>query len=156
LRPYQQSNSSSVVVSPINDAPRQSFDAQQSRLAQERTSAEQRQLQIQREQDRTNAERAEKERQKAAGIDVIAPLEQWFVLQNVGGSDVNLRIHDNDVTSFDIWVNGSLRREVPKQKGISGSRTDETLIYSNGRSKLYYVWEISGTLNHCLLRVRED
>lgn len=35
------------------------------------------------------------------------------------------------------------------------TRTDETLIYSTGATALYYVWEISGTLNHCLLRVRE-
>ena len=67
-----------------------------------------------------------------------------------------MKIHENDVTSFDVWINGSHRREVPKQKGITQSRTDETLIYDGGRARLYYVWEPSGKLNHCLLRVRED
>lgn len=46
--------------------------------------------------------------------------------------------------------------EVRKQKGISHSRTDETFVYGNERASLYYVWEISGQLNHCLLRVREN
>jgi hypothetical protein len=154
---YQQSNSAFVVETPSNDAPRQSSDSQQARLALERTNAEQRQLQqAQLAQERANSERAELERKKAAGQNVIVPLDQWVVLQNVGGLDVNVKIHENDVTTFDVWVNGSSRREVLKQKGISGSRTDETLIYRNGRAKLYYVWEISGTLNHCLLRVRDE
>jgi hypothetical protein len=67
-----------------------------------------------------------------------------------------VKIHDNDVTSFDVWAGGQWRREVPKQKGITQSGTDETLIYNTGRARLYYVWEQSGKLNHCLLRVRED
>jgi hypothetical protein len=74
---------------------------------------------------------------------------------NVGGTGVSVKIHDNDVTSFDVWINGQWRREVPKQKGITQSRTDETLIYDSGRARLYYVWEISGRINHCLLRVRD-
>src|SRR4051794_19892062 len=48
-----------------------------------------------------------------------------------------------------------LRRAMKKEQGISGSPTDETLIYTDGRTSLYYVWEISGRLNHCLLRSRE-
>jgi hypothetical protein len=75
---------------------------------------------------------------------------------NVGGVGVSVKIHDNDVTSFDVWINGSHSREVPKQKGITQSGTDETLIYNTGRARLFYVWEISGTLNSCRLRVRED
>ena len=46
--------------------------------------------------------------------------------------------------------------EVEKQEGISHNRTDETLLYQSACASLYYVWEISGKLNHCLLRVREE
>ncbi|MGI9087483.1 MAG: hypothetical protein ACR2HH_07065 [Chthoniobacterales bacterium] len=67
-----------------------------------------------------------------------------------------MKIHDNDVTSFDVWINGSWRREVKKEKGITQSGTDETFIYNNGRASLYYVWEISGKLNYCSLRVRNN
>lgn len=93
--------------------------------------------------------------EKARGQDAIIPLDQPCVV-NVGGSPVTVKIHDNDVTSFDVWINGSYRREVRKQKGITQSRTDETIIYDSGRARLYYVWELSGKLNHCRLRVRED
>jgi hypothetical protein len=99
-------------------------------------------------------ERARQE-QKARGQDTIIPLDQ-DVMVNVGGIGVSVKVHDNDVTSFDVWINGSHYREVRKQKGITQSGTDETLIYHTGRARLYYVWEISGTLNHCRLRVRED
>jgi hypothetical protein len=105
-------------------------------------------------QPQVQAERAAAER-KAAGQDAIIPLDRETPV-NVGGDIVNVMIHDNDITSFDVWINGFRRREVPKQKGITGSRTDETFIYSSGRARLYYVWEISGKLNHCRLRVRED
>lgn len=106
------------------------------------------------EQAQAQAERAAAER-KAAGQDAIIPLDQQTPV-NVGGYSVNVMIHDNDTTSFDVWINGLRRREVPKLKGITGSRTDETLIYISGGARLYYVWEISGQLNHCRLRVRED
>jgi hypothetical protein len=82
-------------------------------------------------------------------------LDHW-ALVNVGGVAVSVKIHDNDTTSFDVWIGGEWRREVPKQKGITGSRTDETLIYSNGAAALYYVWEISGQIDHCLLRIRDS
>lgn len=95
------------------------------------------------------------EQQKAAGTDQHLLLDHWQTV-NVGGYSVSVKIHDNDTTSFDVWINGERRRDVKKEKGISGTRTDETLIYSNGRASLYYVWEISGRLDHCLLRVRED
>ncbi len=72
------------------------------------------------------------------------------------GGGATVRVHDNNVMSFDIWVNGRRYREVRKEKGISHSRTDETFVYSNGRASLYYVWEISGEINSCLLRVREN
>jgi hypothetical protein len=100
------------------------------------------------------AERAAAER-KTAGQDTNILLDRETPV-NVGGFVVNVMIHDNDTTSFDVWINGLRRREVPKQKGITGSRTDETLICNSGRARLYYVWEISGELNHCRLRVRED
>lgn len=86
---------------------------------------------------------------------MVVPLDQ-DVLVRSGDVAVYLKIHDDDVTSFDVWVNGGPRRNVKKEKGISGTRTDETLIYTTGRVSLYYVWEISGKLNHCLVRVREE
>ena len=69
---------------------------------------------------------------------------------------MNVKIHDNDITSFDVWVNGAHLRDVRKQKGNTHTRTDETLIYQNGKAKLYFVWEISGTLNSCILRIRTE
>ena len=108
------------------------------------------------EQVRAEAARQEELKQKAAGRDVIVPLDQDVVIYDIGGATVTVRVHDNDVTSFDVWVNGRHQSEVPKNKGISHSRTDETLIYSNGVGSLFYVWEISGRLNNCLLRVRDD
>jgi SHS2 domain-containing protein len=100
------------------------------------------------------AERATLER-KATGQDLIIPLDRQTLVR-VSGINLNVMIHDNDVTSFDVWIDGSRRRGVRKQKGITQSGTDETLIYAIGRASLYYVWEISGTLNHCRLRIRED
>jgi hypothetical protein len=35
------------------------------------------------------------------------------------------------------------------------SRTDETLLYNAGRARLYYLWEISGKIDHGLLRIRD-
>jgi hypothetical protein len=138
------------------DAPRAIVGSQQARLAQESPNAEKLQReQARAAQDRLRAERADLER-KAAGRDEIIPLGKFTVIHNVGGMDVNVKVVDNDVTSFDVCINGRWQHEVPKQKGITGSRTDETLIHSNGRACLYYVWEISGTLNHCRLRVRDD
>ena len=49
---------------------------------------------------------------------------------------------------------GFSRRPHGRQRH-KGSGTDEALIYNNGRASLYYVWELSGQLNHCRLRVRE-
>lgn len=152
-----QWDGTSVVQPNSYEGPRPSVAAQETRLAQEHLRAEQWQReQAQATKERANAEVRERERQKVAGRNVIVPLGQNTIIRNVGSSDVFVKIHDNDVTSFDVWINGAWRREVIKQKGISGSRTDETLIYSNGRASLYYVWEISGTLNHCLLRVRDE
>jgi len=141
-----------------SDAPSQSVVvAPQAQPTQERLKAGQWQReQAQVARDRADAELRERERQEAAGRNEVVPLDQDTIIHNVGGSGVTIRIHDNDVTSFDVWINGARRREVIKQKGISGSRTDETWLYGNGRANLYYVWEISGILNHCLLRVRNE
>jgi hypothetical protein len=121
-------------------------------------AAEQRKAQERQRQEaelaRLQEERA-RQQQKAAGRDYHVQLDAWQTI-DVGGESVTLKIHDNDVTSFGVWLNYSVRREVRKEKGITRSGTDETLIYSNGRASLYYVWEISGRINHCLLRVRED
>ena len=104
---------------------------------------------------RAESDEASAKARRAEGSDVVCPLDQPIPV-NVGGSSVTVKIHDNDVTTFDAWINGRRMHEVQKQKGISHSRTDETLLYQNGGASLYYVWEISGELNHCLLRVREE
>lgn len=128
-------------------------EATRTQIIQQRTQAAEQQRQ-QAALARIQEERAGQE-QKARGQDTIIPLDQYMIV-NVGGVGVSVKVHDNDVTTFDVWINGSHYRDVPKQKGISQSRTDETFIYNAGRARLYYVWEISGTLNHARLRVRED
>jgi hypothetical protein len=138
-------------------ASRTAVDVHAAELAEQRRQAEERQREqaaAQAERDRLMAERARLE-QKAAGRDTIIALDQQGIVI-VGGNSVSVKIHDNDVTSFDVWINGSHYRGVRKQKGITQSGTDETLIYAIGRARLYYVWELSGQLNHCRLRVRED
>lgn len=139
-----------------------SRQSQQSRLAQERLAAAQRQreqsqaAQLQLAQDRANAEQRERELQRATGRTERIPLDQFTIVRNVGGLDVPVKIHDRDITTIDVWTSYAGPVQMTKQKGITGSRTDETLIYRNGRAHLYYVWEISGKLNHCLLRVRDE
>lgn len=137
--------------------PRVDYSQQQARLAQERSDAERRQREQASlaDQVRTNAERRRQEADKAAGTDYHVPLDEDYQVP-VGGGWVRVKIHDNDVTSFDAWINGAHYREIQKEKGITHSRTDETFIYSSGRASLYYVWEISGRLNHCMLRVRDN
>jgi hypothetical protein len=134
-------------------SPARTIDSQQMQVAEQRRQAEQQQRE-QSERERLRAERANLER-KAAGHDLIIPLDEDSIV-NFGGMSIRVKIHDNDVTTFDVWINGEWHRAVPKQKGISHSGTDETLIYNAGHARLYYVWEISGTLNHCRLRIRED
>ena len=124
-------------------------------IERERLTEQARFDQTRAEQDRIAKERLLLEQQKAAGRDTHLPLDQWCTV-DVGGQSVSVKIHDNDTTSFELWINGAHYREVKKQKGITGSRTDETLIYNNGRTALYYVWEISGRIDHCLLRVRDS
>jgi hypothetical protein len=107
------------------------------------------------EQMRVEMINREREQAKRAGREEIIPLNQFVTIPNVGGAPIQLKIVDNDVASFDAWVNGAHLHNVKKQKGISHSGTDETLIYENRYASLYYVWEISGTLDSCLLRIRE-
>ena len=129
--------------------------------AEKRAAEGRRLLQVAKEQiaaanqRREELERQQRKAEKANGTDHRVPLDQDHFVQMSGGG-VWVWIHDNDVTSFDVRVNGGFRKDVPKQKGMTHSRTDETLIYSDGHSSLYYVWQISGELNHCLLRVREN
>ena len=114
------------------------FHSQKARAEQERLNAAQRaraQAQAARlAQDRADAERKEHELQRVAGRTERIPLDQPSVVPNVGGSDVAVKIHDNDVTSLDVWINGARRRRVTKQKGITGSQKEETLIYSRGHA----------------------
>jgi hypothetical protein len=152
-------NSAILNITSSANVPRSDDSARQARLAQERLNVVQRREELSQAaklaQDRAEAARRELAQQKAAGKNEVIPLDDIFI-PDVGGSGVTVKIHDNDVTSFDVWINGDWRRKVIKQKGITGSRTDETLIYQNGRARLYYVWEISGKLNCCLLRVRYE
>lgn len=134
--------------------------SQQARLAQEHLNAARKQRdQAQADrfaQDRINAERRELDQRRAAGRTERIPLDQFTIVRNVGGLDVTVKIHDHDITTIDVWTGYGGPLQMTKQKGITGTGTDETLIYSNGRARLYYVWEISGKLNHCLLRVRDE
>jgi hypothetical protein len=153
--PQEPTNYAVATLPATTDASSQVITSQQAQLAREQKEAEQRQREQSRaERARLTAESAERER-KAAGQDIIIALDRESIV-NVGGITVTVRIHDNDVTSFDVWINGRRRHEVPKEKGITGTRTDETMIHANGRARLYYVWEPSGKVNHCRLRVRED
>jgi len=162
-QPY---GSSAATTAPVVALQQSSAEADQTtnEMLRERARFEQEHLnreQLQRQQaalaDRRRAENdeASAKARRAEGRDVLCPLDQTIVV-NVGGSSMTVKIHDNDVTTFDAWINGRRMHEVQKQKGISHSRTDETLVYQSGRASLYYVWEISGELNHCLLRVREE
>jgi hypothetical protein len=145
--------STSSIDSNYNNSDTRRAQLEQGRIAREQS---QRADAERAEQLRTEGARQEELQKKAAGRDVIVPLDHTVVVHDVGGAPVTVRVHDNDVTSFEVWVNGRHQSEVHKNKGISHSRTDETLIYSNGGGSLYYVWEISGRLNNCLLRVRND
>lgn len=136
--------------------------ADRTRFNQERLNAEHRQReQTARDQaalaERLRAEAAQRAReaQKAAGTDYHVPLDENYYIP-MPGAGVWVKIHDNDITSIDVWVNGALRRQVPKEKGITHSGTDETPVYRNGSASLYYVWEIAGETNHCMLRVRQN
>ena len=162
-QPY---STSATTTAPVLALQQSSAEADQrtNEMLRERVRLEQQSLnreQLQRQQAalaerrRSEIDEASAKARKAEGTDVICPLDQTIPV-NVGGLSVTVKIHDNDVTTFDAWINGHRMHEVQKQKGISHSRTDETLLYQNGGASLYYVWEISGELNHCLLRVREE
>ncbi len=126
--------------------------AQQAVIARERAQREQALLA---EQMRVEMINQEREQAKRAGREETIPLNQFVTISNVGGLPVKVKIVDNDVTSFDAWVNGRHLQNVQKQKGISHSGADETLIYQNSGGSLYYVWEISGKIDSCLLRIRD-
>ena len=131
--------------------------SQQAPLAQGHQDAEKKQReQKEAEQIRVENERRELGRQKALGRDVEVLLDQFTVVHEVGGESLRLKIHDEDVATLDVWLKHQSPVRLSKQKGITGSGTDETLIYNNSRARLYYVWEISGRLNHCRLRVRDN
>jgi hypothetical protein len=149
--PSSDGTAGPAVIQPVEQAQPQA--AIQSAEAQ-RILEQARRDQAVAEQQRAMREQKLREQEKAAGHDHHVALDEWQTI-DVGGESVTLKIHDNDVTSFDVWVNYGVRREVKKEKGITRSGTDETLICTNGRASLYYVWEISGRINHCLLRVRD-
>lgn len=153
-----------------NSVTTQALAAPTSEIGSDRRVAEERRTalvedQRRREQEQRNqAMNAQRFREKNArdaaqsqrdtGIDTIVPLDAYYPI-NVGGSSVTVKVHDHDVTSFGIWINGRHYPQLKKNKGISQSRTDETLVYDSGSAQLYYVWELSGKLNHCRMRVRQ-
>jgi hypothetical protein len=150
--PSSYANANPVVSRPVEQAQPQAAI----RLAEAQRILEQaRRDQAAVAQQRAMHEQKRLEQEKSAGKDQHVLLDHWQTV-NVGGYSVSVMIHDNDTTSFDVWINYGVRREVKKEKGITHSGTDETLIYSSGRASLYYVWEISGRLDHCLLRVRDN
>lgn len=117
--------------------------ADRTQFNQGRSAAEQRQQEqtardatARAEQMRAEADQRAREAQKAAGRDVIVPLEEYTTITDIDGSAVALKVHDNDVTSFDVWINGQWLRNIQKQKGITHSGNDETLIYRNGGASL--------------------
>ncbi|MEO6871449.1 MAG: hypothetical protein ABI233_04425 [Chthoniobacterales bacterium] len=83
------------------------------------------------------------------------PLDIYSTVAEVGGSAVTIKTHDNDINSFDAWINERHIPNIIKQEAISHSRHGETLIYSYDAASLYYVCDISGELKSCLLCVRE-
>ncbi len=107
------------------------------------------------ERMRRVAEELKRAALKAAGINRPVPLDQDDYIPMPGGG-VWVKVHDNDASGLDVWINHERWREVPKEEGITRSGTDETLIYSNGSASLFYVSQMSAGLNHCLLRVREN
>lgn len=106
---------------------------EQERLAREKSQREQAALA---QRMRTENQRQEAERQRTAGHDIIIPLDADRLI-DLAGSSVTIKVHDNDVTSIDYWINGAWYRDVKKDKGITGSRTDETLLYRHDRASLY-------------------
>ncbi len=147
----------SLPSTPRTTAPQHNTDKSSlvARLERDRQAQDQlpREQAAQTESIRAANKRKKLEEERAAGTDHHIPLDQNYYVTMPGGG-VWIKIHDNDVTTFDVSINGAWRRNVRKEKGISHSGTDETYIYGSGGSSLYYVWEISGKLNHCLLRVR--
>ncbi|MEY2558563.1 MAG: hypothetical protein QOE34_1988 [Verrucomicrobiota bacterium] len=93
---------------------------------------------------------------RAASVaDVQAPLDQFIELQNIGGQSVRLAIHDEGQTSIRVVIGYARPVVFEKAKGIDPG-TDETMIYSNEKSRVYYVASPSGKIGYCLLRVRSD
>jgi hypothetical protein len=153
---FSNAHTNEVLVRAENPYP-QSYirSAELARITEQNRREQAHVAQLRRQQEEAVRQQRFLDEQKALGRDEHVPLDQWQVV-DVGGEPVRLKVHDNDVTSFDVWINGQWRRQVPKAHGITHSRTDEVPIYRNGRATLYYVWEISGRINDCLLRVRED
>jgi hypothetical protein len=92
-----------------------------------------------------------------AGVtsDLQVQLDQFVELQNVGGESVRLAIHDDGPTSFRVAIRYARPVSYDKARGIDPG-TDETLIYSNSRARVYYVTTPSGKVGYCLLRIRTE
>lgn len=139
--PYWVSRKTRAEEERINAAQKARTQAQLARIAQERAEAE----------------RREQELQKAAGRTERILLDQFQVVHDVDGSDVRVKIHDdNKAETFDVWINGNRRRQVTRQKATGSGQTDETLIYRKGNTRLYYLREGSGNQSRGLLRVRDE
>jgi hypothetical protein len=90
-----------------------------------------------------------------APFDLPVQLDQFVELQNVGGESIRLAIHDDGPTSIRVAIAYARPVSFDKARGIDPG-SDETLIYSNSKARVYYVTSPSGKVGYCLLRIRSE
>lgn len=71
------------------------------------------------DQMRANVERQRQEATKAAGTDYHVPLDEDSLIRDPSGLSARVRVHDNDVTTFDIWIKCALRRSPEAKRNQS-------------------------------------
>ncbi|MDQ6859551.1 MAG: hypothetical protein M3032_00115 [Verrucomicrobiota bacterium] len=97
-------------------AERNRQEADGKRLEQERLAREQAQRQQAASADQLRAQKQQQEdaRRREAGTDTIVPLDTYYPV-TVGASIVTVKVHDNNVSSFDIWINGRINLDKLRQ-----------------------------------------
>jgi hypothetical protein len=78
-----------------------------------------------------------------------------YVMVNIGGSNYRIAVHDDGPDEIRVIVDYHQPVRFQKRSGFE-DRDIETLILSNGGSRLYYVNTISDHIGHCLLRLRDE
>jgi hypothetical protein len=160
----QTHRSSELVASPASTPwPRTSipgYAAEQSyRAAQLRQEQRAQQL----EQDRRASEQIIEERNRAyqqqplprsAEQEFTVPLGAYTRV-SLGGVSYRVAIHDDGPDEIRVLVGYRPFLRFQKRNGFE-ARDMETLILSNGNSRLYYVNEISDHVGHCKLRLRDE